>query len=160
MRTHVIYTKRKFLVASTKNSSNPQLVLAELIGRAARRWHQLAEQSFAALRINHTEARLLTLLRREGGSATQDVLSNQLSVDRSNAGRALSRLENAGLVARRQGESDGRTKSVEITEAGDAVVEQIASLQAEMAQELLGRLTKAQVRAASDVLTAVLDDEA
>ncbi|MEJ7787147.1 MAG: MarR family transcriptional regulator [Solirubrobacteraceae bacterium] len=46
--------------------------------------------------LNHTEARLLRMLDEEGGAATQDALSRRLAVDRSNAGRAFKRLEQAG----------------------------------------------------------------
>lgn len=143
-------------MASPKNQSNPQLELAELIGRVARRWHQLGEKSFAALRLNHTEARLLTLLDQHGGGATQDALSNELNVDRSNAGRALSRLEDSGMVVRRTDEADARTKVVEITDAGRAAVKEIDRVQAEMAESLLGKLSKADTRKASELLRAVL----
>lgn len=143
-------------MASTNNQSNPQLELAELIGRVARRWHQLGEKSFAALRINHTEARLLTLLEQHGGGATQDSLSNQLNVDRSNAGRALSRLEDSGMVIRRKDEADARTKLVDITDAGRAAVNEIAQVRIEMAESLLGTLSKVDTRKASELLRAVL----
>jgi DNA-binding MarR family transcriptional regulator len=144
-------------VASKKNSSSPELELAELIGRVARRWHQLAERSFAALRLNHTEARVLTLLAKHGGSATQDTLSNQLNVDRSNAGRALSRLEADGLVVRRKHESDARAKLVEISEAGKAAVERIGELREEIAKDLLGGLSGSELRTISDLLSRSID---
>lgn len=146
-------------MAAKKDPSNPQLELAELIGRAARRWHQLGERSFAALRLNHTEARLLTLLEQHGGGATQDTLSNQLSVDRSNAGRALSRLEAGGMVVRRKDELDARTKIVDITDAGRAAVQEIAQVRAEMAESLLGKLSRSETRAVSDLLRTVLGNE-
>lgn len=145
-------------MAAKKNQPNPQLELAELIGRVARRWHHLAEHSFAALRLNHTEARLLTLLDKHGGGATQDTLSNQLNVDRSNAGRALSRLENSGMVVRRKDEADARTNVVAITDAGKSVVKEIAQVQAEMAENLFGKLSKSELRAISDQLRTALDD--
>lgn len=147
------------MTSKKKDQPNPQLELAELIGRVARRWHQLAERSFAALRLNHTEARLLTLLEQHGGGATQDTLSNQLNVDRSNAGRALSRLESNGMVVRRKDEVDARTKVVDITDAGRAAVKEIAQLRVEMAENLLGKLSKAELRATSELLRSVLDDE-
>lgn len=146
-------------MASSKNQSNPQLELAELIGRVARRWHQLAEKSFAALRLNHTEARLLTLLDQHGGDATQDTLSSQLNVDRSNAGRALSHLEESGMVVRRADEADARTKVVEITDSGRAAVKEIAQIHVEMAETLLGNLSKTDTRKTSELLRAVLAED-
>lgn len=145
-------------MTAKKKQTNPQLELAELIGRAARRWHHLAERSFAAMRLNHTEARLLSMLDQHGGSTTQDTLSNQLNVDRSNAGRALSRLESSGMVVRSKDEVDARTKIVDITDAGKAAVEEIAQVRAEMAEDLLGKLSKSESRAIADQLRRVLND--
>lgn len=144
---------------SKTKKSNPQLELAELIGRASRRWHHMAERSFAAMRLNHTEARLLSRLDQHGGSATQDTLSNALNVDRSNSGRALSRLESSGMVLRRKDESDARTNIVEITDAGRAAVKEIARVHAEMAETLFGKLSKSQTQEVADLLSAVLDEE-
>src|SRR5512145_2076009 len=76
--------------------------LFDLIGELARRRYQAAEQCFSALGLNHTEARLLAILSQHHGVAAQDVLSNRLTVDRSNAGRALQRLEQDGYVSRRK----------------------------------------------------------
>src|SRR5687768_13863272 len=95
--------------------------LSDLIGALARRRHQMAERSLAAIGLNHTEARLLTLLR-QSGAATQDVLSNQVFVDRSNASRALKHLEQRGHVARRGDEVDRRANLVQLTPKGRQAV--------------------------------------
>src|SRR5689334_10680876 len=92
--------------------------LFDLIGELARRRFQTAERYYSTLRLNHTEARLLTLLHKQDGKANQDTLSNMLSVDRSNAGRALKSLEHEGYIERSQNEVDKRTNFVEITDKG------------------------------------------
>ena len=97
---------------------DPRIELFELIGALARRRYQAAERSYAPLGLNHTEARLLTMLAGEGGAATQDALSRRLFVDRSNAGRAFKRLEQAGYVGRRKDDADNRTNLVDITAEG------------------------------------------
>ena len=74
--------------------------LFDLIGALGRRRYQVGEQAFSSLGLNHTEARLLTILDRESGEATQDALSSSLFVDRSNAGRALKGLEQRRYVSR------------------------------------------------------------
>src|SRR5690242_8928974 len=116
--------------------------LFDLIGELARRRYQIAEQYYSALRLNHTEARLLTLLHRQGGKANQDTLSNMLYVDRSNAGRALKNLEQAGYIERSQNEVDKRTNLVEITDKGRATVAEIVKLKEKMIREFLGNLTE------------------
>ena len=77
----------------------PHADLFELIGVLARRRYHAADRSYASLGLNHTEGRLLTMLDADPGAATQDALSRRLLVDRSNAGRAFKRLEQAGYVA-------------------------------------------------------------
>lgn len=115
--------------------------LFDVIGSLARRRHQCAERSFSTLGLNHTEARLLTLLKKAGGSSSQDALSNLLAVDRSNAGRALKYLEEEGLIVRRSDYSDKRTNLVQITSKGIKTVAEITKLRKQMAQTFFGDLS-------------------
>ena len=123
---------------------NSFLMLFDLIGELARRRYQTAERCFAALGLNHTEARLLTLLRQADGVAAQDALSNGLSVDRSNAVRALQRLEQAGYVLRRTDAADKRAKLVQITPKGRKAGVEISKLKKTMAQSFFGDLNEAE----------------
>jgi len=116
--------------------------LFDLVGALARRRYQIAERYFSMLGLNHTEARLLTLLSQEGGTATQDRLSGLLFVDRSNAGRALKRLEREHYVVRKKDDSDKRTNLVEIDAKGRAAVDEISKLKKEMVKEFFGDLSK------------------
>ncbi|MEI9811645.1 MAG: MarR family transcriptional regulator [Acidobacteriota bacterium] len=126
--------------------------LFDLIGELARRRHQAAERGFAAIGLNHTEARLLTLLDRQGGSAAQDVLSNGLSVDRSNGVRALQRLDNDGYILRRKDEADKRANLVRMTPKGRKAVVEIAKLRKEMAQSFFGDLSASEAAEAVELL--------
>lgn len=125
------------------------LALFETIGALSRKRYQLAEKGFAVLGLNHTEARLLTLLDRAGGEVGQDVLSGQLHVDRSNAGRGLRGLEEMGFVARRKDEGDKRANFVRIKGKGRKAVEEIKRLRKKMARELFEGLS------ADDAATAL-----
>jgi MarR family transcriptional regulator, transcriptional regulator for hemolysin len=129
-----------------------RLELFELIGTLARRRFQAAERAFAPLGLNHTEGRLLTALERESGEATQDVLSSSLSVDRSNAGRALKRLEQRGYIARSRNETDTRTNLVQLTAAGAEVVVEVSRLRKELARDFFSDLSEAEAGAAVDLL--------
>ncbi len=135
------------------------LTLFDVIGELARRRYQAAERCFAALGLNHTEARLLTLLGQQGGTATQDALSNLMFVDRSNAGRALNHLEQAGHIERRKGDGDKRTKLVQITAKGKTAVGDIAKLRREMAQHFFGALTADEAGSVVDLLSKALRNE-
>lgn len=117
--------------------------LFDLVGELARRRYRVGERAFASLGLNHTEARLLTLLDLHGGTATQEALSNMLTIDRSNAGRALKKLEQAGYVERRRDAGDGRTNEVHTTDRGRSCTADIVKLRGQIAQEFFGELTEA-----------------
>jgi DNA-binding MarR family transcriptional regulator len=127
---------------STDHEASPHVELFGLIGVLARRRYQAAERSFAPIGLNHTEARLLTLLINEGGAASQDALSRQMFVDRSNAGRAFKRLEQAGYVTRRKGEIDSRTNLIDITPKGRDAAAETLDLGDEMARTFFGELSE------------------
>lgn len=132
-----------------------RLELFELIGILARRRYQAAGRAFSPLGLNHTEARLLTILHRESGEATQDLLSTSLSVDRSNAGRALKSLEQRGYVSRRKDDADSRTFLVQLTAAGQKAVIEVSRLRSELARTFFEDLTETESSAVVDLLRKV-----
>jgi MarR family transcriptional regulator, transcriptional regulator for hemolysin len=131
--------------------------LFDVIGELARRRHQAGERAFATIGLNHTEGRLLGLLIKEGnGTATQDVLSSKLHVDRTNAGRALQRLERDGYIVRRKDDGDKRSNHVEITPVGRKAVVQISKLRKEIAETLFGKLEEDEARRVLELLRKTL----
>jgi DNA-binding MarR family transcriptional regulator len=138
---------------------NNFLELFDLIGVLARRRYQTAEEYFSALGLNHTEARLLTLLHQEKGVDTQDALSSRLFVDRSNAGRGLKRLEQRGYIKRRENEGNKKTKLVEITAKGRQAVVEISKLRKKMAQNFFGDLKEDEASAIVELLQKALTNE-
>lgn len=135
------------------------MTLFDLIVVLARRRYQVAEQHFSALGLNHTEARLLTLLHRAGGTATQEALSGELFIDRSNAGRALKSLEETGYIERRKDNADKRTNLVHITAKGRKTVTQIAKLKEKMVDGFFGELTSSEAGKAVELLNKALVGE-
>ena len=135
------------------------LTLFDVLGELARRRYQAAERYFSALGLNHTEARVLTLLGQQGGTATQDALSNLIFVDRSNAGRALHHLEQAGHIERRKDHADKRTNLVQITAKGQTTVANIVKIRREMAHSFFGDLTEDEAGSIVDLLSKALTDE-
>lgn len=127
-------------------------VLFDLVGDIARRRFQIGERCFATLGLNHTEARLLTLLDQKNGESTQDTLSNMLSIDRSNAGRGLKSLEQNGYVIRSKDSADGRTRLIHLTANGRKVVTEIVKLRKQMAETFFGELTEEQAGTIADLL--------
>lgn len=136
--------------------ANPYSLLFDYVGVMARRRYQIGERRFATLGLNHTEARLLSLLSQQGGKASQDALSNMLSVDRSNAGRALQSLERSDYVVRGDDAADRRTKSVQITKKGREAAAEISRLREEMAQSFFGTLTEEQAGEIASLLNGAM----
>jgi DNA-binding MarR family transcriptional regulator len=143
-------------MADRERDMTHRLDLFAVIGVLARRRYQAAERSYASLGLNHTEARLLRMLDDEGGAATQDALSRRLFVDRSNAGRAFKRLEQAGYVGRRKDEADNRTNLVDITPKGREAAAEVGRLGDEMARTFFGDLTEADAATAATLLRRAL----
>jgi DNA-binding MarR family transcriptional regulator len=142
---------------STRGSrTGPRAELFELIGVLARRRYQAAERAYAPLGLNHTEARLLTMLAGEGGAATQDALSRRLHVDRSNAGRAFKRLEQRGYVGRRKDAADNRTNLVDITPEGREASAEVRRLGDDVARGFFGDLTQADAATVVGLLRKAL----
>jgi DNA-binding MarR family transcriptional regulator len=133
--------------------------LFDLIGTLARRRYKAAEQNFSAIGLNHTEARLLTVLDQENGAATQDALSNRLFVDRSNAGRGLKNLEQKGLIKRSENAGNKKTKLVAITAKGRQAVVEISKLRVKMARRFFGDLKQDDVGMIAELLQNALADE-
>jgi DNA-binding MarR family transcriptional regulator len=135
------------------------LRLFDLIGVLARRRHQTAERCFATLGLNHTEARLLTLLGQADGAATQESLAGSLFVDRTNAGRALKRLEQGGYVVRQNDDADKRANLVEMTAKGRKAVVEISKLRKKIARRFFGDLNEDEAAAVVELLTKAIKDE-
>lgn len=126
--------------------------LFDFIGILSRRRYQIGEKNFGTLGLNHTEARLLTLLAQKGGTATQEDLSNLLYVDRSNAGRGLKALEQKKYLTRSKDRLDARTKLVKLTAKGLSVAVEIDELRTEISRSFFGAMTKAQANTVLQIL--------
>jgi DNA-binding MarR family transcriptional regulator len=143
-------------MSSGRSEINGFLALFDCIGELARRRYQMAERYFAPLGLNHTEARLLTLLGRQDGVASQDALTQQLSVDRSNAVRSLQRLERDGYVRRRKDNADKRANLVQITSKGRTAVVEVDKLRQKMARNFFAGLQEDEAGAIAERLRSAL----
>lgn len=148
------------LMSTGSKERSSFLTLFDLIGELARRRYQTAERYYSVLGLNHTEARLLTLLGQADGVAAQDALSSQLSVDRSNAGRALQRLEQDGYILRRKDKADKRANAVQITAKGRKAVVEISKLRKKIAFNFFGDLKESEAGTIVELLRKVLPREA
>lgn len=135
------------------------LQLFDILGILARKRLQTAERFFSSLGLNHTEARLLSLLDQEGGVATQNKLSDSLFIDRSNTGRALKYLEQEEYIARCSDNVDKRANVVSITPKGCKAVSEIDKLRKKIAQTFFYAMEEDEVRKTIEFLIKTLTHE-
>lgn len=133
--------------------------LFDAVGVLARRRYQIADRHFSTLGFNHTEARLLTLLQKQNGSAAQDALAGALTVDRSNSGRALRNLEQKGYIRRQKDSADKRANLVQITSEGNKAASEIAKIKKKIVQEFTGALSEADAAAIVNLLRKIIPDD-
>lgn len=133
--------------------------LFDMIGVLAHRRYQMAERTFATIGLNHSEGRLLNILRQEGGKASQDALSALMFIDRSNAGRALKRLEAQGYITRCKDSADQRTNLVTLTQKGHKAVKMIAQLKQQIVRNFFGEMAEQDAAKAVELLKKALSEE-
>jgi len=95
------------------------------------------------------------------GPCRMSELAVVLRVDRSSATRAIDRLEEAGLVARRVDPADARGVVVEATGAGRALLERVRDRATGMLADVLGTFSaedQEQLAALMERLVAALDE--
>jgi DNA-binding MarR family transcriptional regulator len=89
----------------------------------------------------------------------QDALSELITIDRSNSGRALKRLEREGYVVRNKSEEDGRSKVVVITAKGREAAGGIARIRKQIAQSFFVDLTEEQATTVLNLLRSTVEGE-
>ncbi len=129
--------------------------LFDLIGELARKRFRLAERELMVLSLNHTEARLLSLLREQDGCA-QEVLTAAVVVDRSNVGRSLKKLEKQGYIVRQRDADDRRAYVVSLTDTGRALGEQVSKVRDRIVDTFCQNINERDARSAVEVLSKVL----
>jgi DNA-binding MarR family transcriptional regulator len=86
---------------------------------AARHITQFSDHFLAPSGLRTTQFSILAKLRRLG-PMTINALAAEMVMDRTALGRRILPLERDGLIADEQGSRDGRSKELQVTEAGEA----------------------------------------
>ena len=111
------------------SSRDPLEELYQRPGFLIRRAQQIAVAIFleetGALRITNTQYGILFLLKQRPG-LDQISVAKLLGLDRSTTGMVLGKLEKAGLIGRVVGAHDRRTRTLALTQAGEALLAQLA----------------------------------
>ena len=98
--------------------------IGRLIARLARIWRRESDQALSDHGLSYATAIPLLVLSRQGENVRQGVLADELGIEGPSLVRLIDLLEAEGLVERREDPSDRRAKTLHLTKAGGAKVEE------------------------------------
>jgi DNA-binding MarR family transcriptional regulator len=125
------------------NLDKPLTPLLIHIGRLLR------ERVTSALReggIHYGQSRILMALLRHG-KMTQGVIGSGLNIKPATVTNQVKKMEAAGLINRRQGRRDDRIMNVTLTPKGKKAAKYVASVMAQVEDEICSELTQRGVYA-------------
>ncbi len=130
-------------------------------GHLIRRAHQVSTAIFMketqSLGLTPVQYCALIVIREHSGiDATR--VSELIAFDRATIGNVLTRLEGKGLIARRAGVEDKRTKLLFLTPKGQAMIRRIDATAARVAERILAPLTPADRPRLLRMLARLSDD--
>lgn len=98
--------------------------IGRLITRLGRIWRRESDQALSAHGLSYATAIPLLVLSRQGENVRQGVLADELGIEGPSLVRLIDLLETEGLVERREDPTDRRAKTLHLTTAGEAKVEE------------------------------------
>lgn len=132
------------------------LVAARLMEAGAKLGHA-AEVHFSRFGLSTGRYRLLADLEDNGGEELPSQLANNLGVTRATITGLIDTLERDGLVTRRASASDGRQKSVVLTEQGANKLREMAPEHFARLEAMVGLLTTEERTVFLDLLARVTE---
>lgn len=110
--------------------------LAVLAGKVSREFSRNYHERFG---LSRAEWRVLAHLAAEGPASVREIHAH-VDLDKSRVSRAATRLEGEGLISKEEHPSDGRLVTLALTDAGRAVMAELAGIANEFQADLLSRL--------------------
>jgi MarR family transcriptional regulator for hemolysin len=99
--------------------------IGRLLARLGRIWRRESDQALSDHGLSYATAISLLVLSRQGTSVRQGVLADELGIEGPSLVRLIDLLEAEGLVERREDPTDRRAKTLHLTAAGEAKVQEI-----------------------------------
>ncbi|HTR86740.1 MAG TPA: MarR family transcriptional regulator [Reyranella sp.] len=145
-------------------SSNPagRDAFGSLLGNAYRQWRRAADLQLRP--FNLTEATWLPLVHigRAPHPPRQKDLAASMSVDGSAVVRLLDNLETAGLIQRKESETDRRAKTIHLTPRGRTIADKVEAAARRIRRDALAGLSDKDIETTIRVLihiSGVLEGE-
>lgn len=98
--------------------------IGRLVTRLGRIWRRESDQALSDHGLSYATAIPLLVLSRQGENVRQGVLADELGIEGPSLVRLIDLLQAEGLVERREDPTDRRAKTLHLTKAGEAKVEE------------------------------------
>jgi len=98
--------------------------IGRLITRLGRIWRRESDQALSDHGLSYATAIPLLVLSRQGENVRQGVLADELGIEGPSLVRLIDLLQAEELVERREDPTDRRAKTLHLTKAGEAKVEE------------------------------------
>lgn len=108
----------------TSSQAHIHAELGRLIARLGRGWRRESDRALSEHGLSYATAIPLLVLSRQGDNVRQGVLADELGIEGPSLVRLIDLLEAERLVERREDPTDRRAKTLHLTKAGHAKVEE------------------------------------
>jgi DNA-binding MarR family transcriptional regulator len=130
--------------------------VADLLQAVTHRLRREARHELGSNEITWAQMRALRVLARIATPTRMSDLADELNIARRSTTSVVDQLEAKGLVVRVDDAADRRAVMVEVTSAGQRLVDDLSQRRRQAAVGLLGELSGAELRALRDLLARVV----
>ncbi|SIO17694.1 MarR family winged helix-turn-helix transcriptional regulator [Halodesulfovibrio marinisediminis] len=125
------------------------------ISEVSREWRQLIDQRLMHLGVSNARWIVLYTLDKLGEPVSQKVLAEHIGIEGPTLVRMLDRLENDGLIRRKQSKKDRRIKLVELCEKNDDLLDSMMETAIGIKQELIQDIPEEDLATCHRVLLTI-----
>ncbi|MCO5073162.1 MAG: MarR family winged helix-turn-helix transcriptional regulator [Rhizobiaceae bacterium] len=146
-------------MSNTKASPRTLEDMFQEPGFLLRRAHQLSSAAFVmeAGAVDITPVQFITLLAISNTADTDAAtVSELIAFDRTTVGQVLFRLESKGLIVKRGSDVDRRKKILQITDAGQQVLDEVLAMTPKIADNIIGVLSDDERRTFISILQKII----
>ncbi len=129
--------------------------IGRLITRLGRIWRRESDQALSDHGLSYATAIPLLVLSRQGENVRQGVLADELGIEGPSLVRLIDLLQAEGLVERREDPTDRRAKTLHLTKAGEAKVEETNRILRRVRASLLKDIGADELAITFDVLQRI-----
>ncbi|HCH0556816.1 MarR family winged helix-turn-helix transcriptional regulator [Pseudoxanthomonas winnipegensis] len=115
--------------------------------QAGRQWQKVVDAALAGHGLSNAMTTPLLMIGRSGGGVRQIELAQLIGVEGPSLVRILDKLAAAGLVRRENDASDRRANKLWLTDAGEAIRQQLESQLNALRKKTFGEMTDTEMEA-------------